>query len=58
MTRRTQLTESARLLRVRLRELEDRKCDLSDIDRPAHEVATRAVQEELTRVGQQLRQLG
>jgi hypothetical protein len=58
MSRRQQLTDSARLLRVRLNELESRKRNLPDIDRPAHEVATRAVREELTRVGQQLRQLG
>lgn len=58
MTRRQQLTDSARLLRTRLDELEDRKRKLADIDRPAHEVATRAVREELTRVGYQLRQLG
>ena len=55
--RRKNLEDSARLLRVRLQDLEHNKRNVPDIDRPAHEVATRAVKDELTNVGRQLQQL-
>lgn len=46
------LTQSARLLRVRLYDLQTKKP--SELQRPMHEVAVRAVREELTKVGRQL----
>ena len=51
---RKKLEDSARLLRVRLQTLERERREVSEIDRPAHEVATRAVRNELTNVGRQL----
>ena len=54
---RQNLEDSARLLRVRLQDLEQKGRDISDVNRPVHEVATRAVKEELTKVGRQLQRL-
>jgi hypothetical protein len=56
MTKRENLEDSARLLRVRLQDLVQKR-DVSEIDRPAHEIAKRAVREELTKVGRQLRRM-
>ena len=55
--RRKNLEDSARFLRVRLQDLEQQRRNISEIDRPAHEVAERAIREELTNVGQQLRRM-
>lgn len=52
---RERLLESARLLRSRLRELEDRH--VTEVERPIHEVALDAIRQTLTQVGQQLARL-
>lgn len=55
MMTRKNLEDSARLLRVRLQDLEHKQ--VSENDRPAHQVAQMAIREELTRVGRELRRL-
>lgn len=50
--RNRRLTQSARLLNVRLRELQIKKP--SELQHPMHEIAVLAVRKELTKVGQQL----
>ncbi len=55
--RRENLEDSARFLRVRLQDLEQQKRNVSDIDRPAHEVEERAVREKLTEVGRELKRM-
>ena len=57
MRERSKLEDSARLLRVRLQDLEQHGRQVSEVERPVHEVATRAVREELTKVGRQLERL-
>lgn len=52
--KRKNLEDSARLLRVRLDSLEQQQRTVSEIDRPITEVATRAVREELSKVGREL----
>lgn len=54
--RQRRLTDSARLLNVRLRELQTK--EPSDLQRPMHEVSVIAVREELTKVGRQLKREG
>ena len=54
-SRRETLNDSARLLQVRLRELEQKK--VTETQRPMREVAVQAVREELTNVGRKLSQL-
>lgn len=54
-SRRETLNDSARLLQVRLRELEQTK--VTETQRPMREVAVQAVREELTNVGRKLSQL-
>ena len=55
--KRKNLEDSARLLRVRLNDLENQQRTVSEINRPATEVATNAVREELTKVGRELRRM-
>lgn len=50
--RQRRLTDSARLLNVRLRELKNKRP--TERQRPMHEVAVLAVREELTKVGRQI----
>ncbi len=52
---RRRLEETARVLRSRLTELEQRK--VSELERPIHEVALAAVRATLTQVGHQLQRL-
>jgi len=57
--RKKQLTNSARLLQVRLRDLECKsQKGVSDVRRPMHQVAVKAVRDELTNVGRQLKRMG
>ena len=56
-SKRKSLEDSARLLRVRLNELEQQRHSSSEIDRPVNEVATNAVRAELTKVGRELRRM-
>ena len=51
---RKRLEETARVLRVRLNELEQRGRQLEEVDRPIYEVALQAVRRSLTDVGRQL----
>ncbi len=51
---RTRLEETARVLRLRLNELEQRGRQLEEVDRPIYEVALQAVRSSLTDVGRQL----
>jgi len=53
--RKKRLEESARVLRVRLSDLQRKR--VSDHERPMHEVALAAVRTALTDVGQQLTRL-
>jgi hypothetical protein len=55
--KRKRLEDSARLLRVRLSELEQQRHASPEIDHPVNEVATNAVREELTKVGRELRRM-
>lgn len=52
--RKQRLEETARMLRLRLNELETRSRTISEVDRPINEVAMLAVRNTLTDVGQQL----
>lgn len=51
---RKRLEETARVLRLRLNELEQRGRQLEEVDRPIYEVALQAVRSSLTDVGRQL----
>jgi hypothetical protein len=57
INRRKDLEDSARLLRVRLSNLEDRRQTVPEVDRPANEVATDAIRAELSKVGLQLKRM-